>query len=132
MSRLIKYESEYKQNIKISKIEKDYTIMSGRTVDSMVTKTLFEYNEKGQIVKEITTINFENTPDFKLYVYNSNDSLIYNFYLNADGDTTHIIKYGYFQMAGKLYFKKTFGLNLMNREILKQHMIIEHMILFYL
>ena len=112
MSRLIKYEYDYKQNKKISKIKKDYTIMYGRTVDSMVTKTLFEYNEKGQIVKEITTINFENTPDFKLYEYNSNDSLISKIYINADGDTTHTIKYGYFPDGMKIIFQSDIWIKL--------------------
>jgi len=112
MNRLTKYEYDYKQGKKSSVIEKSYMIMFGQTVDSMISKTLFEYNEKGLVLKEISSSKYKEKPDLKLYHYDLNDSLISEFNINSDGDTIHAIKYAYFPDGRKIIFQRDLWIKL--------------------
>lgn len=112
MNRLTKYEYVYKLGKKSSVTEKSYTIMFGQTVDSMISKTLFEYNVKGLVLKEISHSDFKEKPDLKLYHYDSNDSLISELNINSDGDTIHAIKYAYFPDGRKIIFQRDLWIKL--------------------
>jgi len=119
MNHLTKYEYDYKQGKKSSMIERTYTLMFGHIVDSMISKTSYEYNEKGLVLREITNSNFKEKPDLKLYSYNSNDSLESELNLNSDGDTMHIIKYGYFTDGRKIVFQRDVWIKLDNTKDFK-------------
>ncbi|MBB2147225.1 hypothetical protein GM921_17120 [Pedobacter sp. LMG 31464] len=68
------------------KIDKSiiYTYMAEKAVDSMVFTKEFFYNKKGKIER---IIELENG-DKELKVYNAQDSLIGNFKINKENDTT--------------------------------------------
>lgn len=112
MNRLTKFDYEYNHGKKSSVIEKNYTIMFGQIVDSMISKTQFEYNEKGFISREITSSGFQENPDLKIYNYGSNDSLLCKLWLNSEGDTTHIHKYAYFPDGRKTVYNKDIWIKL--------------------
>jgi hypothetical protein len=106
MSNLVQFEYKYQQNKKIEAIEKYYTIMFGKVVDTMITKINFIYNKKGLLEKEIRSQINDDKPDIKLYSYDLNDSLINELDINSDGDTTFIEKYAYYPNGKKrIYYR---------------------------
>ena len=75
-SQYIRYLYVLKNERKISMIEKSYIIMKGNVVDSMITNTNYEYDDKQRLIKESRKTDFEDKPELRLYKFNSNDSLI--------------------------------------------------------
>jgi hypothetical protein len=74
-------------NIKIDK-SIIYTYVAGNAIDSMVFTKEFFYNKKGKIE---STIELENR-NKEIKIYNDQDSLIGNFKINSDYDTTSLEK----------------------------------------
>lgn len=109
---LIKYDYNYKHGKKNSMIDKFYTIKFGQTVDSTISKTLYEYNDKGFLVKEIEYIDHNKNPNLKLLNYDMNDSLILIQEINSNGDTTFIERYAYFPDDKKTIFHREITINL--------------------
>lgn len=113
MSYIFKYEYEYNElGKKNSMLLKQYTLMFAQIVDSSVTKTIFEYNEKGLLIKEISKNVNEKKPDIVLYNYDSNDSLISENHINSEDDTIHMVQYGYFPDGRKILLQRDLIINI--------------------
>lgn len=107
LSYLFKYEYGYNElGKKNSMILKQYTLMHAQIVDSSVTKTIFEYNDKGLLTKEISHTIDGIKPDIVLYNYDSNDSLIAENNINSENDTVHMVQYGYFPDGRKILLQR--------------------------
>ncbi len=101
------YESDRLSN----KIEKTYTIMFGKAVDSMITKIDFKYNDYGLLVKEISKTDFEDKPTTRIYDYDKNDSLISEISIDQNNDTTFWVIYKYYPDGKKIIFHRTLMLD---------------------
>ena len=99
-----KYLYEYKSGKMQSEIEKTYMQMYGNTVDSMITRTDFEYNEKGLL--KLGKTYFGNSPDIDMYDYDSNDSLCIKMMISPEGDTSFWEKYEYCPDGRKIKFHR--------------------------
>ena len=105
-----KYFYEYKSDKLKSEVVKTYMVMYGKVVDSMVTKTDYEYNEKGLL--KLGKTYFEKSPDIDLFDYDSNDSLCMKMMISPEGDTTFWEKYEYRPDGRKIKFHRNLVLHL--------------------
>jgi hypothetical protein len=105
-----KYFYEYKSDKLKSEGVKTYMVMYGKVVDSMVTKTDYEYNEKGLL--KLGKTYFEKSPDIDLFDYDSNDSLCMKMMISPEGDTTFWEKYEYRPDGRKIKFHRNLVLHL--------------------
>jgi hypothetical protein len=80
-----KYTFNKKGRINIDRIT-SYQYMAGVALDSTVTETIFEYNNKGQLISSV------DLPDSsrQVKIYNDLDSLIGDYRINEFGDTTNL------------------------------------------
>ena len=106
MSTMRRYSYKYDSGKLESSKEISYTIMFGQIVDSMITVTNYEYDNEGFLKKEISKLDFEETPSLVIYDYNSNDSLISKIKISTEGDTTLWDKYGYFPDGQKTLYQR--------------------------
>ncbi len=106
MSNQTKYFYKYDSDLLISQTEKDFTIMFGQVVDSMISQTNFEYDDKGLLIKEISQTDFEEKPTIKIYNYDKNDSLIKALSINQENDTTFWEIYKYYPGGKKTVFHR--------------------------
>jgi len=106
MNILTKYSYEYKSNKLASSKETTYTVMFGQKVDTMVTLTTYEYDEKGLLRKEVSKMNFEELPSIRFFDYNSNDSLIREMEISPEKDTTDWSDFNYFPDGKKIVYSR--------------------------
>ncbi len=112
------YYYEFKSDKLISKTEKTFIHMFGRIVDSMITKTTYEYDKKKLLIRANTY--YKQKPESEIYEYLSNDSLVNKTFISDEGDTTLWEKYAYFPDGRKTIFHKEITLHLAPDQDLKQ------------
>lgn len=106
LSNMTKYDYIIENDLVKSEIAKDYTLMYGQIVDSMIVRTDYYYNDKGLLIKETSKADFEEKPSFHIYEYDLKDSLILEMRINQDGDTTTWDEYAYFSDGRKTIFHR--------------------------
>lgn len=111
MSNQTKYFYQYDSEKLTTQIEKDYTIMFGQIVDSMISQTEFVYNDKNLLIQEIAKSDFEEKPTVKIYDYDANDSLISEMTINPENDTTFLEVYKYFPDGKKTASRRFLSLH---------------------
>jgi hypothetical protein len=99
-----KYFYEYKSDRLQTELSKTYMLMYGKVVDSMITKTEYDYNKKGLLKSKRTY--YEKSPDIDLFEYDSNDSLCTKMMISPEGDTTFWEKYEYRPDGRKIKFHR--------------------------
>jgi len=106
MSNHTKYMYKYESDKLISQTENNFTIVFGQVVDSMISQTNFEYDNKGLLIKEISQTDFEETPTIKIYNYDESDSLISALSINTENDTTFWEIYKYYPDGKRTVFHR--------------------------
>jgi len=106
MSNQIKFYYKLESDKLISQTEKNYTIIFGQVVDSMISQTDFIYNDKGLLIKEFSLSDFEEKPTIIFYDYNEIDSLISEITINSENDTTFWEQYKYYPDGKKTVFHR--------------------------
>lgn len=102
-----KYSYKYDSDQLIS-TDEDYNILDrGQIVLTIKTRTDYEYNNKGLLIKDIYKADFEDKPQFTIYEYNSNDSLTRELTISSSQDTLFWKEYKYYSDGRKLSFKRT-------------------------
>jgi hypothetical protein len=101
-----KYSYEYKSKKLISKTETILVFMRYLVVDTIKSKTFYEYNEKGLLQKETEKSIDNEIYSIKQYEYNSKDSLTLVYITRQDKDTTYIVKYDYYPDGRKIVFER--------------------------
>ncbi len=101
-----KYSYEYKSKKLISRTETILLFMRGLIVDTIGSKTFYEYNKKGLLQKETEKSIDNEIYSIKQYEYNSKDSLILEYVIRQDKDTTSIIRYNYYPDGRKIIFER--------------------------
>ena len=104
------YFYEFKSDKLQSEVVKTYMVMYGKVVDSMITKTDYEYNEKGLL--KLGKTYFEKSPDIDVFDYDSNDSLSTKMMISPEGDTTFWEKYEYRPDGRKIKFHRKLVLHI--------------------
>jgi hypothetical protein len=107
MTYLYKYQYEYEQDKKKSVLETTYYLKSGTIQDSTKIETLLEYNNKDLLIQEVSRVEKSDYPSYRLYNYNSEDSLESQFSINSSGDTMFWEEYKYFQGERKTVYHRT-------------------------
>jgi hypothetical protein len=104
MSNQTKYFYKYDSNKLLSKIEKNYTIMLGQVVDSMIIQTNFVYDDKCLLTQEIAQTDYEEKPSLIIYDYDQNDSLISKIFISPEQDTIFWEEFNYYPDGKKTVF----------------------------
>lgn len=112
MSNQTNFFYEYDADKLIRQTEKDYTIMFGQVVDSMITHIDFKYNDKGLLVREIWQSDFEDKPTIEIYDYDNKDSLISRISISPENDTTLWEVYKYYPDGRKTVFHRFLRIHL--------------------
>ncbi|HEY0031548.1 MAG TPA: hypothetical protein VGC65_12360 [Bacteroidia bacterium] len=123
-SEIVKYEYSYKQGKKYSQTKKIDILMFGNIVTSVLSKSTYEYNNDGLLIKEITITSNDEKPELKYYNYDSRDSLILEIIINSEGDTSLIRQYANFPDGQHDIFERRLVINFdpnINIEIAKKH-----------
>lgn len=107
----IQYRYEYDGDKLISETSIHSQIMLGQVMDSSVFIRLNKYNEKG-LLYETRAFHENELYDLSEYLYNSNDSLICEYSISEDGDTTSFYEYGYFPDGQQIVFSRRIFANL--------------------
>lgn len=106
MSTLTEYSYEYQSNKLESSKEITYTIMFGQKMDTMVTLTTYEYDDNGQLRKELSKTDFEEFPSVRHFDYNSNDSIIREMLISSEKDTIEWKEFNYFPDGKKQVYSR--------------------------
>ncbi|MCF8374506.1 MAG: hypothetical protein K9H64_22990 [Bacteroidales bacterium] len=106
MSTQTKYSYKYDSERIVSEKEVTYTIMYGQVVDSIVSNTAYEYNDKGLLTKKTSPSEDGGKLYVKVFEYNSNDSLIRELRINRYDDTISQFEYKYYPDGRKTTFHR--------------------------
>lgn len=106
LTTLTKYDYKYDSGKLTSETEIFYSYFNNQLTTSMLTKTDYEYNNKGLLIKETSKADFEDSPSFHLYHYDNNDSLKIEMRINNKGDTITWDEYSYFPDGKKRIFHR--------------------------
>lgn|GEM_PF-1429544 len=97
----------YDANRVMSQVSIFHMLMSGLVVDSMVTRTEFVYNNKGQLIREEEKTEISEEPTITEYHYAANDSLISEMTIRPEGDTSYWAVYEYFPDGRRMIFNRS-------------------------
>ena len=106
---------DYKLNRKVSQTQITTVYFLGKLVDSISIKTLFKYNKRNLLEKEIMDCNSDNA-SFRLYTYNTLDSLVSDITIEPEGDTSFWREYSYFPDGRKTTFERVLMINFDNED----------------
>ena len=90
---LVIYDYEYKSGKKTNTTQHIYTFIAGNITDTITTKTIHIYNDKGLLIRELSFSERKGKPDIKEFAYDQNDSLNLEIEIDSKGDTTYVAKY---------------------------------------
>ena len=96
---------EYKLNKKESLTQITTVYFLGKLADSISIKTLYKYNKRNLLEKEIIDYNSENA-SVTLYAYNKIDSLLSEITIEPEGDTSFWREFSYFPDGRKTTFER--------------------------
>jgi hypothetical protein len=126
MTDLTKYSYSYESGKLTSSKETAYMLMAGQIVDSTITVTNYEYDNKGLLRKELSKTVLDDNADQKVYNYASNDSLISELTISSEGDTILWSVYDYFPdgrqkvffrfLTRKIDIERDFTESMMNKQ----------------
>ena len=102
-----RYQYEYDGDILMTEKTVYCRIMFNDVVDSTVWYRFFVYDEKGLLCEERWIADDELDATNK-YLYDSSDSLICNYSISSEGDTTNWTEYGYFPDGQQVIFSRFF------------------------
>ena len=102
------YKYSYEHDRKKSVYETIYYLAYGKIQDSTRIETTFEYNDKGLLIRETSNNTSDrDNPSYRLYNYNSKDSLELQLSISSTGDTIFREEYKYFQGVRKPIYHRT-------------------------